>query len=122
GFVWAVLLAVLLGATTLLEPSVAMLVAQSATIGVVLTLVTALTHRLVHRRRAPVFGETSGRTGTIAPGSSLNLAPGAGSDDSTPIRLRPVSSTADHPAAGTGLPPYGRAPTGASPGWIDPHG
>jgi hypothetical protein len=120
---WAAVLVLLLAAATLVEPSVVLLVVQSALIGVVLTLLTALMQYLVHRRRhVPVFGETSTRSGTVTPGSSLNLTVGVGSDDSTQIRVRPVSSTAEHLGTSPLSPPIGRAPTGASPGWTDPHG
>jgi hypothetical protein len=117
------LVVLLLASATLVEPSVVLLVVQAALIGVFLTLLTALMQYLVHRRRpVPVFGETSSRSGTLAPGSSLNLAPGVGSDDSTQVRVRPVSSTSEYRAPGTIPPPIERTPTGASPGWNDPHG
>jgi hypothetical protein len=120
---WAVLLALLLASATLVQPSVVLLVVQAALIGVLLSLLTALMQYLVHRRRhVPVFGETSTRSGTVAPGSSLNLSFGAGSDDSTQIRVRPISSTAEHHPPATVPPPIGRAPTGSSSGWNDPHG
>jgi hypothetical protein len=121
---WAAVLAMVLAAATLVAPSVVLLVVQSALIGVVLTLLTALMQYLVHRRRhVPVFGETSTRSATVTPGSSLNLADGVGSDDSTQIRVRPpTSSTAEHHGSSTLSPPIGRAPTSSSPGWNDPHG
>jgi hypothetical protein len=120
--VWAAVVALVFAAAMFVEPSVVLLVVQAALIGVVLTLLTALMHYLVHRRRRmPVFGEASARSGTVAPGSSLNLAPGVGSDDSTQVRVRPISSTAEHHPPGTLSPQVGRAPTGASPGWNDPH-
>jgi hypothetical protein len=115
--------ALLLAAATLVEPSVVVLVVQASLIGVALTLLTALMQHLLHRRRhVPVFGETGTRGGTVAPGSSLNIVAGVGSDDSTQIRVRPPGSTAEHDSPGAVLPPVGRAPTGASPGWNDPHG
>jgi hypothetical protein len=92
---WAAALAVVLAAATAIRPSVTFLVVQSAMIGVVCTLLTLLMDRLVHRRRRPsaVFGES---TPLPTPaGSSLSRALGAGSDDSTAIRVRP-SSTVDH--------------------------
>jgi hypothetical protein len=119
---WAVIVALLLAAAALVEPSVAVLAAQSATIGMALTLLTALMHRRVHRRHAPVFGDTSGRSSGLAPVSAVNFASAVGSDESTQIRVRPISSTADHPVPGTPLPPLGRAPAGTGPGWNDPHG
>jgi hypothetical protein len=123
GKAWVAVLGVVLAAAMLAESSVVLLVVQASLIGVVLTLLTALMHYLVHRRRrVAVFGEASSRSGTMAPGSSLNLAAGVGSDDSTQVRARPVSSTAEHHPPGTFSPPIGRASTGASPGWNDPHG
>jgi hypothetical protein len=120
---WAVVLAVVLGSASLVEPSVVLLVVQSAVIGIVLTLLTAMMERSRRsRRRAAVFGETTTRSAALGPGSSLNLDAGAGSDDSTQIRVRPISSTAEHQVSGASSPPGGRAPTGASPGWSDPHG
>jgi hypothetical protein len=120
---WAAAVALLLAAAAVVEPSVVVLMVQASLVGVALTLLTALMqHLLQRRRRVPVFGETSTRTGTVAPGSSLNIVAGVGSDDSTQIRVRPPASTAEHDSPGALLPPIGRAPTGASPGWNDPHG
>jgi hypothetical protein len=120
---WAGALALLLAAAALVEPSVVVLVVQASLLGVALTLLTALMQHLLHRRRhVPVFGETGTRSGTVAPGSSLNIVAGVGSDDSTQIRVRPPASTAEQNSPGTVLPPIGRAPTGATPGWNDSHG
>jgi hypothetical protein len=94
-------LALALACATLIAPSVTFLAVQAAMIGVGLTLLTALMHWLVHRRgRGLAFGEPSGlaRAGAAAPGSSLNRALGVGSDDSTQIRVRPISSTLDRHA------------------------
>ncbi len=103
---WATALALGLACAAIVEPSVTLLVVQSATTGVVLTLLTALMQRQVQRRAsATVFGEGSGRPGSrpgaAAPGSSVNYTGSVGSDDSTAIRVRPVASTVDHPVGGT---------------------
>jgi hypothetical protein len=102
-WVAALVLALALACATLITPSVTFLAVQAALIGVGLTLLTALMHWLVHRRRGLAFGEPSGlaRAGATAPGSSLNRSLGVGSDDSTQIRVRPVSSTMDRHANAT---------------------
>jgi hypothetical protein len=85
----------------LVQPSVTFLAVQSAMLGVLLTLLTALMQRLVHRRRPrPVFGEPGGIGGPVATGSTVSRTVGVGSDDSTAIRVRP-SSTVDHHTTGT---------------------
>jgi hypothetical protein len=105
--VLAVALALMLAGAAILESSVTVLVIQSAMTGVVLTLLTAMMQRQVQRRAsATLFGEAGSRSGARASASptssSVNYTGSVGSDDSTAIRVRPVSSTVDHPV--TGLP------------------
>ena len=88
----------------LVHPSVLLLGIQSALIGVVLTVVIALTQRLVEGRRpGPAF---VGESGALAPihgaGSTLTHTAGLGSDDSTAVRARPVS-TMDYVPASPGV-------------------
>ncbi len=116
---WAAALALGLACAALVEPSVTFLVVQSAMIGVVLTLLTALMQRQVQRRTAvTVFGEAGGRPGARPgggpPGSSVNYTGSVGSDDSTAVRVRPVASTADHPVAGTSFNPERESASGRS--------
>jgi hypothetical protein len=97
-------LALVLAVATLAEPGATFLAIQSALIGLVLTLLTALMQRLVHRPgHGRVFGESSSLTGSSPGGSTVvrPLGTGAGSDDSTEIRVRTRSTTREHPVAGT---------------------
>ena len=105
--IWLAALALGLSVSTLVQPGVTFLAVQSAMLGVVLTLLTALMQRLVHRRRpAPVFGEPGGLGGGVVPaGSTVSRTVGVGSDDSTAIRVRPTSSTVDHRANASPVPP-----------------
>ena len=116
---WAAALALGLAAATAVQPSVTFLAAQSAMIGIVFTLLTALMHQFVHQRRRPmVFGETSGLVTPSGPGSTLSRALSVGSDDSTAIRARPTS-TVDHLPTGLATPPEsvsGRSPRGERSG------
>lgn len=98
---WGVSLALLLACITLVQPSVTILAVQSAMLGLVLTLLTALMQGLVNRRRlAPAFGEPGGLATVVPTGSTLNRTIGVGSDDSTAIRVRPISTTVDHYVTG----------------------
>jgi hypothetical protein len=97
----SVFLALVLAIATAVQPSVTVLGVQSAMMGVLFTLVAAATQRLVERpRRASpsFFGEPNNLAGTSLPGSSVNRLGGAGSDDSTAIRVR-APSTVDHAPA-----------------------
>ncbi len=82
-------------------PAVTLLVAQSAAVGIVLTLLAALTRHLVDRDRDRIPGA---RPRPIPPSGSNLAAPreippgGIGSDHSTVIRAR-TASTVDHHAA-----------------------
>jgi hypothetical protein len=103
--VWPVLVAVALLVGAAVQPSVTFLAIQSGMVGVIFTLLAALMQRLVdrpRRRGAPGFGDASSLTSRpgSAPGSSVNRAGGVGSDDSTAIRIRPVS-TVDHLPTGS---------------------
>lgn len=96
---WLAALLFLLAVGVLLHPSVTLLAVQSAELGLVLTVLLAVMHRVVERRRpAPaVFGEPSALTPPVAPGSTFNRVVGVGSDDSTAIRTRPTPvSTMDY--------------------------
>jgi hypothetical protein len=88
---------------SLVEPDVLILVLQSSALGVALWLTALVIHWWIERRnpRRPV-----GDLGSIVPansstGSTFERAQGVGSDDSTAIRVRPITpppaaSTADH--------------------------
>jgi hypothetical protein len=99
---WAASLVLGLSAA-LLHPSVIVLAVQSGMVGLLLAALIALMQRSVERRRpAPgAFADPSGRTPPLAAGSTLSRTVGAGSDDSTAIRVRPVSTMDYTPA----LPP-----------------
>ena len=103
-----------LAAATLVHPSVTYLAVQSAMVGVVLTALLAGMHLLVERRRPPagVFAESNGRGAAPAPGSTMNHAAAAGSDDSTAIRVR-AGSTLDYPPR-VNPPPEGVPSPGSS--------
>ncbi len=95
---WIVLATLVLSVATLLEPSATILVVQSSMIGVLLTALLALMQRRFGRQRAgaPLFGEPGSRTSALAQGgSSMARVVSVGSDDSTAIRARSVS-TLDH--------------------------
>ena len=109
----------LLGLLAMISRSAAILALQSSTVGLLLVAVSALTRRLVDRRRpasrfpdlgAPGSSGTAQRPGV---GSDRPMEPaGVGSDDSTAIRRRP-SEPARQP------PPLDFEPTG--PGIIEVH-
>jgi hypothetical protein len=108
-----------LACAALVEPSATALAVQSAMIGVVLTALTALMQRQVHRRMsAGAFSDTGGRAGARpgvgSGGSSVNYTGSVGSDESTAIRVRPVSSTVDHPIAATPVTPERESASGRS--------
>jgi hypothetical protein len=97
-----------------IQPSLTIQVVQFAMIGVVFTLLAAVLQRLVdHPRRSAsaVFGDPGGLASGSPPGSSLSRAAIVGSDDSTAIRHRPVS-TVDH--VSTGPPPVPESTSGRS--------
>jgi len=88
-----------LAVAALVHPSVTLLVVQSGAVGVGLTAVIALMQRWVERRKHARAGYPELGTpgpGSALPGSSLNRDLAVGSDDSTAIRARPVS-TVDYP-------------------------
>jgi len=87
----------------LLHPSVTFLAVQSATVGVVLTALLALMQGALVGRR-PAGGGFHGPNLVIPPGSTLSRSTGVGSDDSTAIRARPVS-TAEYVVAPPPPPP-----------------
>jgi hypothetical protein len=98
---WAVLLALALAVSAAAQPSLTIQLVQSALVGVVFTLLAAALQRMVDRPRrgaSAVFGEP-GQLGTVPNGgSSVNQMGGVGSDDSTAIRIRQIS-TVDHAIA-----------------------
>ncbi|MCA1686450.1 MAG: hypothetical protein LC745_10850, partial [Planctomycetia bacterium] len=99
-----------LSAATLSHPSVTYLVVQSGMVGLLLTALLAVMHRLLDRRRrgGSVYAEAGSRAqGLAAPGSTMSRAVAVGSDDSTAIRARPIvsKSTAVHlPVSPPGTP------------------
>jgi hypothetical protein len=114
---WLAALGLGLSGLTLVQPSVTILAVQSAMLGVVLTLLTALMQRLVHRRRAgSVFGEAGGGLGGPVPsGSTVSRMVTVGSDDSTAIRVRPNSTTVDHFTPTTAATPEQEGAAGRIP-------
>ncbi len=114
--IWAAALALALAAAVVVQPAATILAVQSSLIGVVFTLVAALVQRLVERPRrsaAAVFRDPGGLATPAASGSSLGRMTGVGSDDSTAIRVRAVS-TVDHVA--TAAPPAPEEAVGRGPG------
>ena len=93
----ASLLAMALAVATAVQPTITLLAAQSAVLGLILTILASLMQRMQNRRRsAPAtFGAAGGLASPMIPGSSLNRWSEPGSDDSTAIRVRPAS-TVDH--------------------------
>lgn len=109
--VWLVVLVLGLAVAMAVQPSLTLQLVQPAMIGVVFTLLAAVLQRLVGHPRPSspaVFGDPSGLVVGVSPGSSVSRLAAAGSDDSTAIRPRSVS-TMDHV---TTVPPP--APEGAS--------
>jgi hypothetical protein len=111
--VWAVLAGLALLTAVLVQPSAMFLAAQSAFIGVTLTLLGLVIQRLHDWMKSPV--RPGREPGAPAPqtvtDSSLNRSEGVGSDDSTAIRVR-VPSTIDFvpaPVAGPALPEDARS-------------
>jgi hypothetical protein len=108
-------LALGLAAATVVGPVVTLVVIQSSMIGVVFTLVAAMVQRLVERPRraaSAVFSESGGLATSATPGSSLSRADVVGSDDSTAIRVRAVS-TVDHVAESNPSTPSGSVARGS---------
>jgi hypothetical protein len=103
---WLAALGLGLAGSTIVQPSVTFLAVQSAMLGVVLTCLTALMQRQVHRRGfGTVFGEAGGGLGGAVPsGSTVSRTVGVGSDDSTAIRVRPNATTVDHYTQATPTP------------------
>ena len=90
-----------LSVASLLHPSVTILIAQSAMLGVLLTALLGLMQWLVDRRRPGpvVYAEPGSRATALgAAGSTMSRVVTVGSDDPTSIRPRPVapSATLDH--------------------------
>jgi hypothetical protein len=111
--VWAVLASLTLLMAALVQPSATFLAAQSAFIGVTLTLLGLVIQRLHDWMKSPALpGREPGATAVQAvTDSALNRAETVGSDDSTAIRVR-VPSTIDFvpaPVAGPSLPEDARS-------------
>jgi hypothetical protein len=106
--VWVALAGLALLTAALVQPSATFLAAQSAFIGVILTLLGLVIQRLHDWMRSPALSarEPAGVAPQTVTDSSLNRSEGVGSDDSTAIRVR-VPSTIDFvpaPVAGPALP------------------
>ncbi|WP_406695456.1 hypothetical protein V5E97_30990 [Singulisphaera sp. Ch08] len=98
---WSVLLALALAVSASAQPSLTLQVVQCAMVGVVFTLLAVVLQRIVDRPRpgaTAVFGEPDNLGTAPHGGSSVNHTAGVGSDDSTAIRIRQVS-TVDHAVA-----------------------
>ncbi|WP_020466152.1 hypothetical protein [Singulisphaera acidiphila] len=99
--IWSVLLVLVLAVAASAQPSLTLQVVQCALVGVVFTLLAAALQWIVDRPRrgtTAVFGEPGQMGPAPNGGSSVNQLGGVGSDDSTAIRIRQVS-TMDHPVA-----------------------
>jgi len=103
-----------LSVATLLHPSETFLAVQSGMVGVLLTVLLAVMHRVLGRRPAGsgAYGDPGHRvTGFGGVGSTLSRVGtvGVGSDDSTAIRGRPLapSATAEHVPHLPPSPPVG---------------
>jgi hypothetical protein len=84
-------------------------------IGLIFTVVAAMVQRLVERPRraaSAVFSDSGGLATSPTAGSSLNRADVVGSDDSTAIRVRAVS-TVDHVATTNPSAPSGSVARGS---------
>jgi hypothetical protein len=107
--VWAAAAVLGLSVAALLHPSVTFLGVQSGMVGILLTGLIALMQSVVERRRgSAAFTDPSGLP--LAGGSTFNRTVGVGSDDSTAIRTRPVSTMDYAPANAPGAvaePPVG---------------
>ena len=103
-----------LSVATLVHPSVTFLIVQSGMVGVFLTMLLAVMHRLLERRGPGpvVFGEVNGRNVLPAPGSTASRNYPVGSDDSTAIRVKAVS-TLDF--VSTNMAPPDAAPAPGAP-------
>ncbi len=117
---WLIAPAAALAAAAALEPSITWLAIQSSMVGLFLTLVAAVTQRLVERRQspAPLFGESSLVQRPGSTGSTRDLTPAVGSDESTVVRAR-AGTTIEHiPAPVNPLPaesPLGRGSSAMRP-------
>jgi hypothetical protein len=85
----------------MVERDVAILVLQSSALGIALFLSALGMHWAIDRRgRARPAGDRAVIVGPSTIGSSMSRIPGVGSDDSTAIRVRPITpsaiSTTDH--------------------------
>lgn len=99
--IWSVLLALGLAVAASAQPSLTLQVVQCSMVGVVFTLLAAVLQRIVDRPRrgaTAIFGEPSPMGTSSSLGSSVSQTGGVGSDDSTAIRVRQIS-TMDHPIA-----------------------
>src|SRR5262249_45581365 len=92
--IWLSVAAVGLLAAALLQPTVTVLVLQSALFGCALTVLGLLMERLIERRPAMPSRDSSLVTSRAGVDSSLQGPASVGSDDSTAIRVR-VPSTVD---------------------------
>jgi hypothetical protein len=91
---WLAVMGFGLSVAALIHPSLTIQALQSGTVGLLLSGLVAVLQRFLGGRRAvpAEFGERSGRDASFLPGSSLSRTLGVGSDDSTAIRSRPVST------------------------------
>jgi hypothetical protein len=115
GLAWVAAMGLGLSVAALVHPALTFQALQSGEVGLLLAALVALLHRLVGGRRdgAGVYGDPSGRNAGLVPGSTLSRTPGVGSDDSTAIRVRPVS-TMDYVVTAAPPPPVEGAAPGSS--------
>jgi hypothetical protein len=92
------ILAGLLAIAATLHPSTILAGVQAGMVGVALTLLAALTQRVVDRRKpiAPLYHEPSGLSSSPGGIGSQNGAARVGSEESTVIRARGAATTVDH--------------------------
>ena len=105
--IWVVTAGLCLLGSALAQPSVMLLVIQSALSGVILTLLGLLIQSLIERTKSsgiPAVPLQSAGSGQTAAAARQTGADGVGSDDSTAIRAR-ASSTMDYAPQPLGLGP-----------------
>jgi len=106
---WAALLALAVAVAAALQPSATLLAVQASAVGVALTLVAALTRRIVERR-VP-HPERYHPTGKLASTAGHGIAvggdgpPAVGSDHSTVVRPR-IPSTVDRASVPPAVPAF----------------
>lgn len=115
--------ALVLAVVAFVHPSVTWLVVQSGMLGILLTLLIAMMRRIMETRgfrsaTSASHADFNGRAEAAAVGSSVHRGATAGSDDSTAIRVRPIS-TLDHLPANAPAPAVSSSSTPVAEGSSD---